>query len=303
MNEVKIEDINERIASDAVGYIKECEKSYAKRISEVADSIKSCIDSRPIILLSGPSGAGKTTTALKLEALLDSEGIETHTISMDNYFTPLDSEQGIDLEAPSRLDTALLQKHLVKIANCEEIDIPIFNFKRQTREGYVKLKRKKRELIVIEGIHALNPDVTGYNTNFTQHIYLSPDTRVRYGDKSLRRADIRLIRRLTRDSLFRNRSFEDTLSRYKKVELGAKRYIIPFKQRADFLIDTFVPYEIGVYRPLDANKLKKIPDESEQKPHAMQLYCALNSAVPIDEKLVPSNSLVREFIGGSVFNY
>lgn len=303
MNQVKLEEINYQIKSDAEGYITECEKAYADRINEIAESIMSCIISRPIILLSGPSGAGKTTTALKIEMQLDSMGIETHTISMDNYFTPLESEEGVDLEAPARLDIPLLQRHLVKIANCEEIDIPIFNFKRQSRDGFVKLKRKRNDLVVIEGIHALNPEVTGYNTDFTQHIYLSPDTRVKYRDKSLKRAEIRLLRRLTRDSFFRNRSFEDTLSLFSKVEEGANKYIIPYKGRADFLIDTFIPYEIGAYRSFDIKGLSEISNESAQKPHARELYSALESAEPINEKLVPANSLVREFIGGSVFNY
>lgn len=303
MNQIRIEDINERIKYDVKGFIKECEDVYEKRIYDAAERIKSYADKRPIILLSGPSGAGKTTTALKLEELLDHEGIETHTISMDNYFIPLKDEIGIDLEAPSRLDIPLLQEHLIRLAEGKEIDVPIFRFKSQIRAGCKRIKRKKGELVVIEGIHALNPDVTGYKTDFTHSIYLSPDTRISYKDKTLRRADIRLLRRLTRDVNFRGRSFEHTLSQCEKVEEGAKKYIIPFKDRADIQIDTLIPYEIGVYRKFDLKGLLDIPAQSKSKAHADNLYMALKNAESVEENLIPKNSLVREFIGGSAFEY
>ena len=304
MARISIKSINDRILDNAKEYIDECEQVYNDRIREVADNIRRDHQSRPVILLSGPSGAGKTTTALKIEALLDAEGLETHTLSMDNYFTPHDGKSEIDLEAPARLDIELLQNHLVKIANCEEIEVPIFNFKTQNRDGFTPLKRKKNELVLIEGIHALNPDVTGYGADFTQRIYVCPTTGISTGrDLVLHTAQIRLLRRLTRDHLFRGRSFDDTLFRFSDVERGTNLYILPYKNRADFTIDTFLPYEICAYRQYDLELLGEIDSSSKNKPHAKELYDILSMAAPVSEDLIPAGSLVREFIGKSSFNY
>lgn len=301
MNIMSLKHINERTEENADIFIKECEKSYNNQILKIADGIKDDYKSRPVILLSGPSGSGKTTTALKLEAILDSLGLETHMISMDNYFTPLKLEAGADLESPERMDIELLQSHIVKIANCEEVRIPLFNFKTQSIGGYRTLKRKRNELIILEGIHALNPEVTGYNSNVTQRIFVNVEKSVNSdGGMTLDPPKIRLIRRLVRDFYYRGRSFSDTINNFERVENGSRSYVIPYKNRADFLIDSFIPYEICAFKNI---VLKGFKDNREEN-HLSQSICGfLQKSADLNEDYIPKDSILREFIGGSIFSY
>ena len=301
MNAVHLEHINWQTEKNAEEYVKDCEKNYTDQIQRIADEIKSDYRSRPVILLSGPSGSGKTTTALKLEAILDSLGLETHTISMDNYFTPLKIEAGADLESPARMDIELLQSHIVKIANCEEVRIPLFSFKTQSISGCRPLKRKKNELIILEGIHALNPDVTGYNNDVTQRIFVNVEGSV--ADECSMMLDsskIRLIRRLVRDYFYRGRSFSDTVNIFGKVESGSQNYVIPYKKRADFCVDSFIPYEICAFKNA---VLKGFQDCSEDNGLSRSIREFLQKAEELDEAYIPKDSILREFIGGSIYNY
>lgn len=301
MNIMSLKHINERTEENADVFIKECEKSYNDQIIKIADGIKDDYKSRPVILLSGPSGSGKTTTALKLEAILDSLGLETHTISMDNYFTPLKLEAGADLESPERMDIELLQSHIVKIANCEEVSIPLFDFKTQSISGYRTLKRKQNELIILEGIHALNPEVTGYNSNVTQRIFVNIEKSVDSdGGMTLDPPKIRLIRRLVRDFYYRGRSFSDTVNNFERVENGSGRYVIPYKNRADFLIDSFIPYEICAFKNI---VLKGFQDNREENYLSQSICGFLQKAEDLNEACIPKDSILREFIGGSIFSY
>ncbi len=301
MNTVYLGHINRQTENNSNEYIKECEKQYNDQIQKIAEEIKYDYKSRPVILLSGPSGSGKTTTALKLEAILDSVGLETHTISMDNYFTPLKLKAGVDLESPERMDIELLQSHIVKIANCEEVSIPIFNFKTQLIRGFKPLKRKQNELIILEGIHALNPDVTGYNSDVTQRIFVNVEKSVTDDSgNTLDSPKIRLIRRLVRDFYYRGRSFFDTVNSFASVEKGSENYVIPYKKRADFLIDSFIPYEICAFK----NVVLKGFNGDKEENHLIQSICGfLKKAGSFNEADIPEDSILREFIGGSIFGY
>lgn len=301
MNIMCLKHINERTEKNADLYIEECEKSYNDQIIKIADEIKDNYKSRPVILLSGPSGSGKTTTAIKLEAILDSVGLETHTISMDNYFTPLKLEPGADLESPERMDIELLQSHIVKIANCEEVSIPLFSFKTQSIRGYKPLKRKQHELIIMEGIHALNPDVTGYNGNLTQRIFVNVETSVNSdAGMTLDPPKIRLIRRLVRDFYYRGRSFTDTVNNFERVENGSGNYVIPYKNRADFLIDSFIPYELCAFKNI---VLKEFQNNREENYLSQSICEFLQKSESLNEARIPKDSILREFIGGSIFSY
>ncbi len=303
----KIIELNQLLHSNKYEFIAQCENEYANKTQSVADLIAKNIEKTPIILLSGPSGSGKTTTALSVEHILDQCGFETHTLSLDNYFLPLtDLEkemfaQGkIDLESPKRVDTDFLNSQLEKMINLEEVALPKFDFKTNKRvDSGVTLKRGKTEPIILEGIHSLNPDVIQIPDENTLKIYVSVRTRIGYGSVVLHPSKIRLIRRIIRDSIFRNRDPYDTIKMFHSVEQGVEKYIMPYKYRSNVDIDTFIPYELSVYKPLVMDKLKTLPKTDEIE----EIISVLSAFDSLDEKDVPKNSLIREFIGNGRFEY
>lgn len=301
--------INQRIEGDAAQFIAQTEQRYSDRLIRVAQYLAACCEEKPVVLLSGPSGSGKTTTALRIESLLDSWGHETHTLSMDNYFLPkgmgplpLDEEGNPDFESPLRLDTELLGDHLQRIFRCEPVEVPIFDFKTQSRAGSVPLHRKPGELVILEGIHALNPDVTGRSDDSITGIYVSVRTRVtsRSGH-ALHPAKIRLMRRLIRDRLFRGRDPQETIQMFKSVSRGEELYIMPYKHRAHIDIDTFIAYEPAVYRDLLLPGLHALDPEFLRRSGEEDLCRMLEEIRPLEPDHIPETSLIREFIGGSIY--
>ncbi|GHU55228.1 hypothetical protein FACS1894132_11030 [Clostridia bacterium] len=310
MNFTTIETINEEIKNTPGKFIEYAEENYYKQINSVAkDILKS---NKHILLLSGPSGSGKTTTALRIEGILEEAGIETHTISMDNYFlsndkivdVPLNADGTPDLESPYRLDIPLFKDHLQKLNTREEIAVPYFDFGTGTVTKYTPLKRKENEIIIIEGIHALNPLVTGSDAQIALRLYVSVRTRLKYGELILHPRKIRLMRRLCRDYQFRGRKLNQIVDMFKAVSKGENLYITPFKKHADFEVDTFLPYEVSLYGNYIINALAEQSDEvfeSRQTYLELKPFLTAVDNIPID--LVPQTSLVREFIGGSLFEY
>ncbi|MCD8094646.1 MAG: nucleoside kinase [Ruminococcus sp.] len=308
MKIVHFSEINKEILSDAKDYINSCCESYDKLCEDTAIKVSETSNIRPIILLSGPSGSGKTTTALKIEACLDAMGKETHTISMDNYFLPKEqikeSEDGkIDYEAPERIDITLLQDHILKLANCEEITIPSFNFKTQSRQNGKRLKRKKGEMVIFEGIHALNPEVTGFD-DLASTIYISVRTRIQLSNGELFHPEmIRLMRRMIRDKKYRNRKISETLDMFDSVQRGENLYINPYKQRAHIELDTFHGFEVCSFKNVLLEELILIKTHYNVYNQFLQIENVLKDLESVDEKLIPSDSLIREFIGGSSLKY
>ncbi|WP_124098065.1 nucleoside kinase [Ruminococcus sp. Marseille-P6503] len=311
MRKLHCTSINRKLEENSADFIKRSEHNYCEQIKAAADSIADSRKEKPIILLSGPSGAGKTTTALRLEEYLDNRGIETHTVSMDDYFLPIDhdtavrDENGeIDYESPMRLDIPLLNEHMLKISNCEEIEIPAFDFSNQARKKGKPLKRRPGELVVFEGIHALNPQVTGMTDSFASCIYVSVRTRIETKTGALLHpSHIRLMRRIIRDKFFRGRAVESTIEMYKNVERGENRFIMPFKNRAEYSVDTFHPYELSVYKKFLYGDLKAEQDKFRDFDNYQLMLEVLDELDEIDIDSVPDDSLVREFIGGSRLNY
>lgn len=314
MKKIHCSAINQKIHRDTKAFIHRNELYYKTQIETIAGSIAESRGAKPIILLAGPSGSGKTTTALRLEQFLDMNGMETHTISMDNYFLPLDektaerNEDGtINFESPSRLDIALLNEHMKLLSEGEEVEIPAFDFTRQDRAPHGrKLRRKPNELIIFEGIHALNPEVTGDNEDIANCVYVSVRTRLEANDgRILHPSHIRLMRRIIRDKLFRARSCESTISMFRSVERGENEYIMPFKKRSQYSIDTFMYYEPSVYREyllddLRAARGKISTDEFDGLDLMIEVLEELES---VNTDCVPGTSLVREFVGGSELEY
>ena len=300
MRKVKIEDIYNKYSSEQ-DFLKEDDR-YWSQIDEIARDIKKKSQTNPILLLSGPSGSGKTTTAHRIETFLETYGVETHTISLDSYFSTLPKEEiaTADLESPERLDKDLLAEHIEKLLSCQEIELPEFDFAntRQLKSG-IKLKRKPNEIIVFEGIHALNPSAVPVLDGESK-MYISVRTRVEYlGGKVLHPRLIRLLRRMSRDMRFRGREPIDTLSFFQSVENGVEKYVSPYKIYADYSIDTFIEYEPLIYREEMLSKLTQIVDKvsGEDKVTVETLIEFLSSYQGKDRALVSDKSLIREFIG------
>jgi uridine kinase len=226
---------------------------------------------------------------------------------MDNYFitnskldeksVPRDEEGNIDLESPYRVDIPLFQEQMKLMSEGQKVDIPVFDFVTQEHSSYIPLTRKKDEIIIIEGIHALNPEVTGSTGEKASCVYVSVRTRLKTDNGDiLHPSQVRLMRRLIRDRLFRGRSFDDIFAMFTSVQRGENLYIMPHKHRADYDVDTFIDYEASVYKSIIYDELKAYKETAFPDLRKMTLRY-LKELEPISAELIPDNSLIKEFIG------
>ncbi|MGN1003206.1 MAG: uridine kinase [Oscillospiraceae bacterium] len=307
----QLQEINGRIREDVTGFLEECDGEYGLKVARAADRIIHNMKKSPVVLLSGPSGSGKTTTAQKVEEELERRGVNSYTISMDNYFKSLDvrtaprTEEGdIDYESPKLLDMDLLDEHFTALAKGEEILIPKFAFARQMRDTAVTpLRLGKDEVAIFEGIHALNDDIAGRHPEATC-MYISARSNVCDGDVlRFKGTWMRLVRRAVRDYNFRGTGVEATLAMWANVRRGEKLYISPFKGRADIIIDSSLPYEVSVMKHYAKPLLEAIPAGNERYQELLDLIEGFRWFEEIDPALVAPDSLIREFIGGGSYHY
>ena len=311
----ELSDILRETKADPAAFLAHCDEAYQKRICQAADTILDRMAQSPIVLLSGPSGSGKTTTALKLEEELERRGVNTHTISMDNYFRTLDRsraprtpEGDIDYESPKLLDMPLLDETFTKLSQGEEVIIPKFEFARQMRNDARgrPLRLAKNEVAIFEGIHALNDDIAGRHPEATT-LYVSARSNILDGKEvRFKGTWMRITRRAVRDYNFRGTDLTTTLAMWHNVRRGEKRYISPFKGRATIIVDSSLPYEVPVFANYAAPLAKALEDLPEDNPRFRELHDLADSFrwfQPIDPALVPPSSLIREFIGGGTYKY
>ena len=306
----QLQEINRRIQTDVTEFLAECDDNYTQRVSLAADKILSNLENSPIVLLSGPSGSGKTTTAMKIAEELQRRGVNTHTVAMDNYFktinprtAPRTPEGDLDYESP--LDMALLDQHFTALAKGEEILIPKYEFARHMRNDSraTPLKLGKNEIVVFEGIHALNDDIAGRHPEATK-LYISARSNVNEGSVlRFKGTWMRLTRRAVRDYNFRGTDVEDTLEMWANVRRGEKLYISPYKNRADIIFDSSLPYEVSVMKNYALPLLQAVPEENVRRAELLELIEAFQYFEPIDPELVDKDSLLREFIGGGSYHY
>ena len=308
----QLQEILTKTKADPAAFLAECDGAYHKRISRAVDRILERMEISPIVLLSGPSGSGKTTSALKLEEELERRGVNAHTISLDNYFKTMDRstaprtpEGDIDYESPQCLDMELLSRHFTALSNGEEIMIPKYEFVRQMRNDSrgTPLKLGKNEIAIFEGIHALNDQIAGRHPQATK-LYISARSNVNEGSV-LRFTGtwMRLTRRAVRDYNFRGTDVEDTLDMWANVRRGEKLYISPFKNKADIIFDSSLPYEVSVMKNYALPLLRAVPEENDRRSELLELIDAFRYFQPIDPELVAKDSLLREFIGGGSYSY
>lgn len=285
------------------------EALHEKKISDIADKIVKRKGIK-MILIAGPSSSGKTTFAQRLGIQLKLNGIKPLTISVDNYFverkdTPKDENGKYDFERLEAIDLELFNNHLTKLLNGEEVELPTFDFKTGTKVyNGNKMKMKSNEVLVIEGIHCLNDKLTAAIPKEQKYkIYISALTvlNIDYYNR-ISTTDTRLIRRLVRDYNFRGYEALHTLQNWDMVNRGEENYIFPYQEDADSMFNTSLIYEICALKKYAMPLLKAIDNTHPEYSEAKSLYELLKYFDDINDEYIPKNSLLREFIGGSIFN-
>ena len=302
--------LNEAVRSDPKGFAEECDAAFAEKVETAARRIADHRGESRIILLSGPSGSGKTTTALKIEEVLKRMGIETHTISMDNYFNTIDPETAprnregqIDYESPFCLDVDLLNRHFAMLDRGETIHVPKYEFARQMRSDILSqpLHLGPDELAIFEGIHALNDIIVGKNPHaFKLYISARSDLVDEDGTVIFEHAWLRLCRRIVRDFKFRGSDASFTLKMWNNVRRGEKLYISPYRENAHLLFDSSLAFEFSVLKPFVVPLLEAVPAGKYEV--VDQMLRGFEKIEAMDERFVAPESLAREFIGGSTYD-
>lgn len=302
--------INEAIRSDPQAFVEECDAAFAKKVENAAKKIADHRTESHVILLSGPSGSGKTATALKIEEQLEKMGIETHTVSMDNYFNTIDPETAprnregaIDYESPFCLDIDLLNRHFAMLDRGETIHVPKYEFARQMRSDIMSqpMRLGPDELAIFEGIHALNDIIVGKNPHaFKLYIAARSNLVDDEGKVVFQHAWLRLCRRIVRDYKFRGSDASFTLKMWANVRRGEKLYISPYKENADLMFDSSLAFEFSVLKPFVVPLLEAIP--AGKYDVVDDMLKGFEQIEALDEKYVAPNSLAREFIGGSTYD-
>ena len=298
--------INQAIRASADHFIAQCDHAYRVQVFEAAQAIAAHVEKCPVILLSGPSGSSKTTTAENIAGFLTSFGVRCHMVSLDDYYRdraagdyPRDEEGNIDLESPLGLDIDLLNEQLKALSRGEEIEVPCFDFTRQARdpERARRLRLAPGEAVLFEGINALNPIFTGPNPDAIR-VYVAPTTPIERKGKVLFDCEkIRLLRRTIRDNNFRGQSPLATLGMWQSVRRGERLFITPYAPTADLTIDTTLGYEVPVLGYLAKPLLEQLPQDVPQRQLVDEILQALPAIAPIAPDLVPPDSLLRrEFL-------
>lgn len=289
-------------------FVRVNEALHEKSISDIADEF---VNSKAtLILIAGPSSSGKTTFANRLKIQLRVRGLNPRKISMDDYYRnrcelPLEEDGKPDLERVDALDVPLFNKNLVALLAGEEVECPQFDFNKQMRSSEtIPMKLEPGQPVIIEGIHALNDILTADIPREKKFlIYVSALTTLNMDDHNrIRTTDVRLLRRIVRDSKFRNSSPENTISMWDSVRRGEDRYIFPFQENADIMFNTTLVYELLVLRRIAYPLLRDIPQNSPQSMIVHRLMKFLNYVPYVDiEDEIPLNSILREFVGGCCF--
>lgn len=284
------------------------EALHEKNIAKIADKI--CENKNMnIVLIAGPSSSGKTTFSKRLAIQLSVNGAVPIPISLDDYFldrenTPRDEKGEYDFESIYALDLQLFNEHLKKLLNGEEIEVPNFNFKTGKREWLGKqLKLPKDGVLIVEGIHGLNEMLTSSIEKERKFkIYISPLTQLNLDDHNrIATTDVRILRRIVRDFLSRGCGGEDTLKMWSSIRRGEEKNIFVFQEEADVMFNSALSYELSILKKYALMELLKIKENSPVYDEAKRLISFLKFFKEVDKDLVPKNSLMREFIGGSCF--
>ncbi len=299
-----INKVNNLILSNTDEYIKAVENEYHQRIKAAADVVVN--SGKHIILLAGPSASGKTTTAHLLRDYLRDSSIHTEIISLDDFYLeqhqmPYDEHGVIDFESVHSLDTEGIIKALNDINEFGKTDLPVFSFHKKRREDFTRhINIGNDGAVIVEGLHALNPLIANsLDSNSVLKLYIS--VAASYfdadGTELLESRNIRLMRRMSRDILYRASTPESCLKLFTSVVRGEDKYLCPYRYTADIQMCSFHDYEICVFKPLLLDILKGLPNSVHNYDRVQKIIGAMEKAVEINQTEVPKSSLLQEFIG------
>lgn len=310
LDNINVRSVNELNNIIITGKTKEivriCEAKHANKMAELIADVKKKGRKR-LFLIAGPSSSGKTTFAGKLCTNLKLIGYNPIVISMDNYFkervdTPKQANGEYDFETIDALDMKLFNSHMKKLFNGETVEIPDFNFLTGEKEyrGNV-LKLEERDCLVLEGIHALNPELLkDIDDGLKYKIYIAPMTTLNIDDFSkVSTTDTRMLRRIVRDYYTRGHRVDKTLSMWSNLMRGESKYIYPYIACADYIYNTSLAYEIGALRTFAEPLLLQIDPTNEYFSEARRLYTFIQKFLPTETSEIPTNSIIREFIGNA----
>lgn len=308
MRVIDLENINYAMRNETQ-FVLRCEEVFHDKISAAAAAILSNRQEKPVVALTGPSGSGKTTTAMRLQEYLQNLGVKVCLLSMDNFFLPLDKRppEATDWESPYCVDVDTLLTCISQLLDGMEADIPWYDFKNGVTGGYRKMQGEKDCVVIAEGIHMLNPLIFDKLRGIANGVYVAPRTRIiTNDDRIVRPEQLRVARRLIRDYNTRGHSLQETVERAESVDRGEINYIMPHKGNAAIHIDTFHDYEPCIL----AKYLNEIPQfrqeltpEYLEKHGLTDLMKVVGGVPPLHTHYVPRNSIVREFVGGSCYEY
>lgn len=306
-----IGDFNEAVkAGHATNLINVSEALQEKKISQIADQITTHPDVR-VVLIAGPSSSGKTTFCKRLSIQLLANGIRPVQISLDDYFvdrekTPKDADGDWDYESIHALDINLINLQLSALFRGEEVELPKYDFL-SGRSGMSgkRLRLADRQVLLVEGIHALNPELTAQIPKRQKfHVYISALTSILLDDHNyIPTTDNRLLRRIIRDHKYRGVSAQETIRRWPSVRAGETKWVFPYQENADVMFNTAMLYELAVIQEQAAPLLEQVPENCVEYSEAYRLRKFLSYITPIPSRALPPTSLVREFLGGSSFRY
>ena len=307
LNMKYVTEINKTVSNGKIKeFIRSCELVFNMNISKVATEVTNNRNIK-FILIAGPSSSGKTTTTKRMSSYLLAHGYDPVSISIDDFFlerneTPKDEDGNYDFECLTAIDLDLFNKTLKNLLNGDEVEIPTYNFVSGKKEfnGH-KIKLKDNSIVLIEGLHALNDDLLPLIDNkYKYKIYLSPFIPLNIDKHNyISTIDLRLIRRIIRDNRTRNYNINNTIEKWQSVRNGEEKYIFPYIHQADVIINTALPYEVGVEKIYIEPLLRSINVDSKYFEEARRLLNFLKIFYPIPGEYVSNDSILREFIGGN----
>lgn len=303
-------DLNRVVSTGKINdLIRIDETLQSNRLLNLAREINSKRKEIKIVLMAGPSSSGKTTTSRKLRMYLESFGLHPRVLSMDDYFverneTPKDKDGNLDFECLEAIDLKLFDKQIGELLDGKTIKIPTFNFVLGTKEYKSEMTLGEEDILLIEGIHALDSKVlTNIPRSKKYKIYISALTELNIDNHNrVSTTDNRLLRRIIRDNRTRAHSVENTIAAWNSVREGEEKYIFPYQDDADFTFNSALIYEIGVLKTYVEPLLFSVPQNSPYYGEAKRLIEFLHLFLPIPADVIPQDSIIREFIGGSCFH-
>ena len=304
-------DFNEAVGNgEATNLINVSEALQEKKISQIADKIAAKKDIK-VVLIAGPSSSGKTTFCKRLSVQLLASGVKPVQISLDDYFvnreeTPKDEQGEYDYESIYALNIPLINEQFNALFNGQEVELPKYNFQTGSSEkSGNKLHLEENNVLVVEGIHALNPTLTALIPDDKKFkIYASALTTILLDNHNyIPTTDNRLLRRIVRDYKYRGCSAQETIRRWPSVRAGENKWIFPYQEQADVMFNTAMLFELAVIKPQAEEVLEQVPENCEEYAEAYRLRKFLKYFSPLPFRDLPPTSLLREFLGGSSFKY